>query len=86
MNIQFKNMPVFTVITEDRHYDVDVELFLTESDAIERAKQIAKNNMHSEEDYEEHLLNANMVKDGWLLYITYSCEVDCVKVLKRELK
>ncbi len=77
---------VYAVIIEDRHYEPNVELFSSASSAIERAKVIANENMQCIEDYGEHELNSSMIKIGWLLYITYSCEGDSVRVLKREVK
>ena len=78
-------MNVYVVIIEDRHADVDAEVFEDDNIAVKRAKALAKDYCRFPEDYEERLNDA-MIKDGWLFHAQYSCEGDHVKVLARELK
>ena len=71
-------MKVYAVIFEDRHCDVDVELFHNAEKAIERAKEFAhKNDRHDQ--YEEKAI------EGYIFYATYSCEGDCATVLERDV-
>lgn len=71
---------VYVVIIEDRHTDVDAEVYADEHKAVERAKVMAKDSCQSPEDYEEHKIA------DWIFYASYSCESDSVKVLKKEVK
>jgi hypothetical protein len=71
---------VFIVITEDRHTDVEVDVFGDEQSAITHAKKIANEHCRHEEDYEEQKI------EGWIFSAIYSCEGDCVRVEKKPIK
>jgi hypothetical protein len=71
---------MFVVILEDRHIDVEVELYNEKEKAYERAMSLAKENCRHPEDLELGKV------EGWLLYIRYSCEGDSVRVLEKEPK
>jgi hypothetical protein len=79
-------MKVYAVLNEDRQHGVDVDLFYDKEDAIEVARDIARDNASYAEDIEEQELTQEMLNDGWVLDVTYSIEEDRVCVLKRELK
>jgi hypothetical protein len=72
-------MRVFTVLLEDRHADAEVEVFMDREMAINRAKNLAKeNDRHGE--YEEQQIS------DWVFHATYSCEGDSVTVRETELQ
>jgi len=70
---------VYVVLINDRHADLEVELFTQPNVAIARARTLAKEYCRREEDYEEFRI-AN-----WLFYAKYSVEGDWVRVIEREL-
>lgn len=72
------------VLVEDRHTDVDAFPFSTEEAAVTEARAQVNANARHPEDIEEEL-TASMIRDGWVFHVTYSCEGDNVRVLKREL-
>jgi hypothetical protein len=72
-------MQVFLVIIEDRHTDVQVEVFAAEASAISRAKAIV-----AEYDYEPE--EPDEAIDGWLFNATLSCEDDCLRVQAADMK
>ncbi len=67
---------VYVVMLEDRHTDVDVELFKDKSKAIERAREIAKDYDHPRDK----------ICNGCILYIRLNGEGDSVSVMTRELE
>lgn len=68
---------MYVVITEDRHVDVDVELFTSLADAIAHAKLKAKNLTRFIDCYEE------IDVKGWLFCAKFACgESDCVRVIE----
>jgi hypothetical protein len=71
----------YAVILEDRHIDTNVYLFIDKDKAIEWARATAKK-YDEFGDYKEEL-TASMAVEGWLFYATYTCENDCVRVVKR---
>jgi hypothetical protein len=73
------NNRVFVVLIEDRHADVDVEVYTDRDKAIARGRELAKEYCRYEDDYEE---NTN---PAWLFNATYSCEGDNITVYEREL-
>ena len=73
-------MDVYVVILEDRHLDVDVELFTSRDKAIERAKVLVIEYNRHPEDIKDVII------DGWEYCCQYSCEGDFVRVIKRGLK
>ena len=76
---------VYVAILEDRHCDVQVEVFSEKEDAVEWAEEAALLNAHHEEDIEKEELTAGMRKEGWLYYAVYSCEGDSVRVVQKEV-
>jgi hypothetical protein len=79
-------MVVYCVIIEDRHVDVDVKVWLKKEKAIQGAKNIANEICRFPEDIQEENLTDEMIKDGWVYYCICSCEGDCVRVVKRNIK
>jgi hypothetical protein len=72
-------MLVFVVIVDDTHCDLDVQVFLNSSDAIECARGVIgeqKGNGSCD-------VNSSMERDGWLYYGSYG-ESNNVYVLQRE--
>ena len=67
------------VLVEDRHADVDALPFSSEERAIEHARTAAPDDAES-----EHLTDG-MRKDGWVFYLPYGPEGDCVRVVKRTM-
>ena len=70
---------IWIVLIEDRHTDVGVLPFSSE----ERAAEYARSQVGTEDLPAE--LNDAMRKDGWVLYIPYGSESDCVRVVKRTM-
>ena len=77
-------MTVYIVMIEDRHTDVEVEVYSDETRAIARGKELAQE--YAGAGNEEEYLTTEMVKSGWLYNATYSCEGDSVSVQRKELK
>lgn len=77
---------LFAVVVEDRHTDVDVELWADQSDAYKRAVALAHEGASEHGDVIYHELNQAMVDDGWVAYLTYSGESDSVRVLRRPVR
>lgn len=78
---------VYAVLVFERHSDVDVELFASESDAVDRARQVVEEYAH--EDYPEDVneeLPEPMRQAGWLYYGSWSGEGDHVVVVEREIQ
>ena len=70
-------MNIWIVLIEDRHADVEVRPFSSEERAAGYAmSQVADTPAD---------LNDAMRKDGWVLYLPYGSEGDCVRVVKRTL-
>ena len=79
---------IYVVMIEDRHTDVDVELFVSEEGAIKRARGIFneyKNEEDEDEDIGEIELDSDAIEDGWIYSAIYSCEGDSVSVRECEL-
>lgn len=70
---------VWIVLVEDRHADVDAQPFSSEEQAIAYARSQVDDGDTPEP------LNDAMVRDGWVLYIPYGTEGDCVRVVKRTM-
>ena len=70
---------VWVVLIEDRHSDVDALPFSTEEAAAAKARDSVP------EDAEEGQLTDGMRKSGWVLYLPYGSEGDCVRVVKRTM-
>lgn len=71
---------IYNIIIEDRHNDVEVMSFRDRENAIETAKKIAKSlNRHNGYLHE-------YVIEGYEFHMIYSCENDCVSVVKNILE
>lgn len=77
----------YVVMIEDRHTDVEVELFISKEKAIKRAKTIFNEYKYEDdedEDMGETELDFEAIEDGWIYSAIYSSEGDKVSV--RECK
>jgi hypothetical protein len=70
-------MNVYLVILEDRHTDVQVEVFVTKGAAVGRAKQIV-------EEYDYTPTEPDKPVEGWPFHATLSGEGDrvCVRMAR----
>lgn len=73
---------VYLAIIEDRHTDVQVEVFLSEESAVKYAKEYAVSHSRSGQ-IEEQELNDTMRSNGWLYHAPFSCEGDYVMVQRK---
>jgi hypothetical protein len=71
---------IWIVLTEDRHADVEALPFSSEERAIEAAR--ARAPVDAEGIAGEELTDS-MRKDGWVFFLPYGSEGDCVRVVKR---
>ena len=72
-------MDTWIVLIEDRHSEVDARPFSSEERAIEYARsQVDDTDLPAD-------LNDAMRSDGWVLYVPYGTEGDCVRVVKRTM-
>lgn len=69
----------WVVIVEDRHSDVDAVPFTTEAAAFAAPRGAVP------DDAAEEPLNDAMRRSGWVLYLPYGTEGDCVRVVKRTM-
>ena len=74
---------IYIVIWKDRHCDDDAIPFSTEEKAISFAK--AKAREYDRFNDLAEILTEPMKSDGWLYYGSYSCEGDCLYVVKRTI-
>ena len=72
-------MDTWIVLIQDRHADVEALPFSSEERAILAARKAAP------DDTADGDLNPAMRVDGWVLYLPYGPEGDCVRVIKRTL-
>ena len=72
-------MKVFLVIIEDRHVDVEVQVFSEKRDAIRVANGIVHLYDYEPEEPDEPV-------DGWIFHATLSCEGACVRVKEAEVQ
>jgi hypothetical protein len=75
---------VFVVLVEDRHCDVEVAVFTDEPDAVEYAISQVPEEDHEVTDF-SYVLSPGMVAAGWVCYIPYGNEGDCVRVVRCEV-
>lgn len=75
---------VYCILIEDRHSDVEVLVRSDREKALLEAKEMALEYDRFNE-YEEHPLTQDMIKDGWHYYATYSCEGDSIRVVERDV-
>lgn len=73
-------MTVYVVLIEDRHADAGVEVFASETAAVEHARAFAKKYALRPEDYQEKRIA------DWVFYASYSCESDSVRVERKEVQ
>jgi hypothetical protein len=77
-------MDVWIVLIEDRHADVEPLPFSTEEGAVQAARSAVEENARHPESIDwDAELNPAMRATGWVLYVPYSSEGDCVRVIKR---
>ncbi len=81
---------VYVLVGEDRHLDVQVEVFTDEVAAVRAAQQFIQEHASRtldelDLDPEDSELNDAMRADGWLYFQVYSVEGDSVRVVKRKL-
>ena len=68
-------MTVYVSIIQDRHTDVEAELFTTAAAAVAYARAAILDIAHGEEDgFEEEDI------EGWVYFAQYKYERDCVRV------
>jgi hypothetical protein len=71
---------VYVMIIEDRHVDVEVQVFRTEH-AARKAMADYREQLIEWRDRDEWV-NHFMIKDGWIASVSYSSEGDCVRIQK----
>ena len=74
-------MKLYVVILEDRHVDVQVEVFSDKEKAVARCWELARQDNRYPEEIEE--IEVDM--EGWVLCLRYSCEGDSCRVFETEL-
>ena len=84
-NLSNWDMKIYVVLIEDRHADVDIELYADRLEAIKRSTELAKRYSRRSEDIEVRPLNDAMKQLGWIRHISYSCESDYVTVIERDV-
>jgi len=73
-------MKIYIVLWNDRHTDPTAHPFLDFEEAKAWAKEQAENHCHFKE-----YLKEEQVK-GWLYFIRYSCEDDCLWITEHKVK
>lgn len=77
---------VWIVLIEDRHADVEAHPFSTEVAALEAAGKMATEYAYEPGDVNwDAELNQGMRNSGWVMYLPYGPEGDCVRVVKRQM-
>lgn len=71
---------IYIVMINDRHHEPEAVAHRDKDKAIKDAKEIAESYCSHKEDFEEHQ------SEDWLYHATYSCEGDCVWVVKTKLE
>lgn len=72
-------MDIWIMLIEDRHSDVEAKPFSNEAEAIAIASQNVPYGT------EPGTLSEAMREDGWVLWLPYGGEGDCVRVVKRTI-
>ena len=72
---------VWIVMIEDRHADVEALPFSSEERAAGYARVVGERSGGAVPGE----LNPAMIRDGWVLYLPYGAEGDCVRVVKRTM-
>lgn len=77
---------IWIVLVEDRHASVDARPFSDEQVAVDAARAVAGTYAYNPADVDwDAELTEGMRNDGWVLYLPYSVEGDCVRVVKRQM-
>lgn len=76
---------VYVVILEDRHTDVDVQVYRDRDEAIRAAGVLAEGNARDPSRIVVEEITPAMADDRWVYFATYSSEDDCVRAVEREL-
>lgn len=82
------NTEVYVLITEDRHADVDVQVFRTEQGAREEMAKWRESlaEWRGRDEWEELKLGDEMIKSGWVANVRYSPESDYVRIQRVTLQ
>ena len=72
---------VWIVLIEDRRSDVEARPFSSEERAVDYARVIGERS----DGAQPAQLTTGMRRDGWVLYIPYGSEGDCIRVVKRTM-
>jgi len=73
-------MKIYNVLYKDRHSDTTATPFTDLNKAIEYARGEAHENSEKyPKDYKEEDI------EGWLFYVEYSCEGDCLWITEHEI-
>lgn len=88
MNDGTDNTDVYVLITEDRHADVDVQVFRTEQAARDEMTKWRESliQWRGEDEWEELELSDEMIKSGRLVNVSYSPERDYVRIQRVTLR
>ena len=74
------------VLVEDRHCGADAFPFSSEDRAVSAARALAETNARGLGNVDQGAeLTAGMRREGWVLYLPYGPEGDCVRVVKRTM-
>ena len=77
---------IWIVLVEERHTDVQAIPFSRAADAVATAQREATENAGGPGEVEwDAELSQDMRDDGWVLYLPYGTEGDCVRVVKRRM-
>jgi hypothetical protein len=77
---------LFVVLAEERHSEPDAEVWADQVDAVKRAASIAHGYARDADDVEVHDLTQPMLDQGWVAYLSWGSESDCVRVLRRPVR
>jgi hypothetical protein len=80
-----ENVTIYCVTIEDRHSDIEIQVFSTREKAIEVAQKFFNENRNPDHDIEELIPEPEVAKKGYEFFKTYSVEGDCVWVKALEL-
>lgn len=80
-------MKVYCIITDDRHSDSDVRVYIDKDMAVRVARWVVKD-MRERYDEDERAdfgdSDTSPIK-GWIYYGDYSCEGDSIRVVERNI-
>ncbi|HEX3388838.1 MAG TPA: hypothetical protein VHT94_07355 [Streptosporangiaceae bacterium] len=72
-------MDTWIVLVNDRHADVDALPFSRRQDAEARARELVPDGTEPEE------LTGSMLRDGWVLDLSYGTEGEYARVIRRTM-